>query len=65
MILHGLGGLIAWILWGLLVTWVANDAQRRYPWRSYKPIAWTFLAFFFPVIGWLIYLLLRPDRRYR
>ncbi len=51
------------IIWLLVAILVYKDATRRYPAGSFKPILWAIVVFFMSLIGLVLYLLLRPEKK--
>jgi len=62
MFIASLGGLLAWLVWGIIALMVMDDASDRYPLGSGKPLLWALLVFLCPIML-LIYLLVRPRNR--
>ena len=44
------------VLWLSVVYWTYRDAQNR----GALPLYWSAVSLFFPVLGWLVYLVIRP-----
>lgn len=52
------GGVIAFIIWVLVMVWIYNLAKRK----GRHPVGWLILGFFFTIIS-LIVLLILPSKR--
>ena len=46
----------------LIPAMIGHNAYKHYESRA-KGIAWFFVAWFFPVIGWLLYFIVRPEKK--
>lgn len=51
------------VIWLLVAIWVYRDATKRYPAGSFKPIFWALVVFFMTLVGFLLYVLLRPEKK--
>jgi len=46
----------------IVSAYIGYDAYKHYD-SGVKGIAWFFLALIFPVVGWAIYFLVRPEKK--
>ncbi|WP_295159792.1 hypothetical protein [Selenomonas sp. AE3005] len=46
----------------IVSAYIGYDAYKHYD-SGVKGIAWFFLALFFPIVGWAIYFLVRPEKK--
>ncbi len=55
-------GLVFWlIIWGILSLWVFKDAEEQ----DMNHILWAVIVFLFGIIGLVVYLVVRSDKRYK